>query len=195
MSLTFEEETHTYRWKGVTVPSVTQILGPLTDYSKIPVDKLEIARQKGVAVHKMVELHSKGDLDEEALPEWMRPILGQWKKFVADTGFVVIFSEHQVYNPSYGYAGTFDLYGEMRDGDAIIDVKRSFFAGSVIGLQLAGYQTAIVSTLKMAGQAKRYALRLNENGPYRLEEFADKKDFGDFVTALAFWKLQRRISA
>jgi hypothetical protein len=190
--LTFEEKEHRYFWNGVEVPSVTTILRPLTDYGMIPADKLEIARQKGVAVHKMVELHAKGDLDEETLPEWMVPVLAQWKQFVADTGFEIIFSEHQIYHPSYGYAGTFDLYGQMRDGDALIDVKRSFFSGSVIGLQLAGYQEAIICTLKMARQAKRYALKLNEIGPYRLEPFTDKRDFGEFVTALAFYKIKER---
>jgi hypothetical protein len=194
--LAFDEATHTYTWNGVVVPSVTQVLKPLTDYGMITADKLEIARQKGVAVHKMVELHAKGDLDEETLPEWMHPVLAQWEKFVVDTGFEIINSETQVYNPSYGYAGTFDLYGRMRDGDALIDVKRSFLAGPVIGLQLAGYHAAMVDSLKNIGvkfgSVNRYALKLNEIGPYRLEPFADKKDFGDFITALAFHKLKEK---
>jgi hypothetical protein len=194
--LAFDEATHTYTWNGVIVPSVTQILKPLTDYGMIPADKLEVARMKGVAVHKMVELHAKGDLDEETLPEWMRPVLISWEKFVADTGFEIIYAETQVYNPAYGYAGTFDLYGRMRDGLALIDVKRSFLAGPVIGLQLAGYHAAMVDSLKNIGvkfgPVNRYALKLNETGPYRLEPFTDKKDFGDFITALAFHKLKEK---
>lgn len=195
--LTFDEATHTYTYGGVVVPSVTQVLKPLTNYGMIPSDKLEVARQKGVAVHKMVELHANGDLDVETLPDWMRPVLVQWERFVADTGFVMIVSEHRVYHPNYGYAGTLDLFGTMEKAReaAFIDVKRSFFASSIIGLQLAGYHEAYCAQEKVGKNAKnaaRYALRLNENGPYRLEPFTDKKDFGDFVTALAFHKLKER---
>lgn len=194
--LVFDEATHTYTYNGAVVPSVTQVLKPLTNYGMIPADKLEIARQKGVAVHKMVELHAKGDLDVETLPDWMRPVLANWEQFVADTGFEVINSEMQVYNQVYGYAGTFDLYGRMREGDALIDVKRSLFAGPVIGLQLAGYEAAMVGSLKRVGvkfgPVKRYALKLNENGPYRLEPFTNKTDLGDFITAVAFHKLKEK---
>lgn len=190
--LAFDEATHTYTWNGVVVPSVTQVLKPLTNYNMIPADKLEVARQKGNAVHRLVELHSNGDLDRETLPAWMVPVLASWEQFVADTGFEVIFSEHRVYSTTYAYAGTFDLYGQMRDGDALIDVKRSFMAGSVIGLQLAGYKNALCEQERMGKQAKRYALKLNENGPYRLEPFTNKNDHGDFITALAFHKLKEK---
>lgn len=190
--LAFDETTHTYTWNGSVVPSVTQILKPLTDYGMIPADKMETARQKGLAVHKMVELHAKGDLDVETLPDWMRPVLVQWEKFVADTGFQIIFSEHRVYHPVFGYAGTLDIYGDARGGDMLVDVKRSFFAGPVIGLQLAGYKDALIKQEKVGGQAKRYALKLNENGPYRLEPFTSKTDLGDFITAVAFHKLKER---
>jgi len=190
--LTFDEATHTYAWNGVVVPSVTQCLKPLTNYGMIPADKLEVARQKGVAVHKMVELHSKGDLDVETLPEWMRPVLAQWEKFVADTGFKMLLSEHRVYHPQFCYAGTLDLYGSMNGEDAHIDVKRSFVAGAVIGYQLAGYQAALYASQKVGKNAKRYALRLNENGHYRLEPFTDNADFNHFVTCLAFKRLQEK---
>lgn len=196
MSLTFEEDGHVYRWHGVVVPSVTTCLSPLTDFSKIPVGTLETARQKGVAVHKMVELHSKGDLDEDSLPTWMTPALEQWKKFVADTGFEMIVSEHRVYHEQYAYAGTLDLLGIINGKLSFVDIKRSFLAGMVIGFQLAAYSAAYFSQEKNAllRKADRYALKLNETGPYRLEQFDDYNDFNHFVTCLAFYKLQKRIS-
>lgn len=190
--LTLDEATHTYTYNGVVVPSVTQVLKPLTNYDMIPADKMEIARQKGTAVHKMVELHANGDLDVDTLPDWMRPVLAQWEKFVGDTGFEIIFSEHRVYHPTYGYAGTLDLYGQMRGVGALIDIKRSFFAGPVIGYQLAGYRSALYASEKVGIKAKRYALRLNENGHYRLEPFTDNCDFNNFVTCLAFHRLQEK---
>ena len=193
MSLTFDAEKHEYRWQGVAVPSVTQALKPLTDYSAIPLDKLEIARQKGVAVHKMIELDCAGDLDEDALPEWMRPVLVQWRKFVSDSGFVMLLSEHRVYHPDFRYAGTLDLFGMIKKDHALIDVKRSFLAGGVIGYQTAAYLHALAEQADMVPKtAKRYALRLNETCPYRLEPFQNSGDFQQFLVALSFHNLKEK---
>lgn len=182
--LTFDEAAHRYYWQGTPVPNVTSVLSPLVDLSHIPADTLEIARQKGVAVHKMVELDAKGDLDESVLPEWMQPALEQWRKFVADSGFRMIESEFRVFHPLYRYAGTLDLLGYVHDDPAFIDVKRSFAAGPVIGLQLAAYHEAYCAQEKVGKRAKRYALRLNENGPYRLEPYTNPNDFNVFLALL-----------
>ncbi len=198
--LQFDEATHTYRYGGIVVPNVTRVLGGLVDYSKIPADTLETARQKGVAVHKMVELDAKGNLDESTLPDWLRPVLDRWRQFIADTGFRVIESEHRVYHGSYHYAGTLDLVGDFWGGPmAFIDVKRSLMGGRVIGLQLAAYQQAYqfnspnVKTAKKVAQADRYALLLNENGPYRLELYPTKNDFTDFLICLSYHRLKEKI--
>ena len=184
--LTFDPAEHRYFWNGVRVPNVTSILADLTDLSMIPRGALEIARQKGVACHRMVELDAKGDLDETTLPEWMAPVLIQWRKFVAESGFRVIDSEKKVYNPAHHYAGTLDLFGEMTHAAhfAYIDVKRSFLAGNVIGLQLAAYRAADATEHKDRRTAKRYALRLKEGEPYRLQEFSDPNDFNVFTACL-----------
>ena len=182
--LTFDEAKHEYRWLGERVPNVTLLLSPLIDLSYIPADTLEIARQKGTAVHKMVELDSKGDLDEDALPAWMRPALEQWRKFVAETRFRLSGSEFRVYHPTYRYAGTLDLFGFVHDEPAFIDVKRSFAGGAAIGLQLAAYQQGYIAQEKTGKHAKRYALKLNEVGPYRLEPFTNPNDWNTFLALL-----------
>ncbi len=196
--LHFDEATHTYTIGTRVIPNVTRVLSGLVDYSKIPPDTLELARQRGVAVHKMVELDAKGILDEPSLPEWMKPVLARWRQFVADTGFRGMASEHRVHHRQYGYAGTLDLAGFFGDQMVFIDIKRSLLAGPVIGMQLAAYQEAFesqcgdVESSLQAGSAKRYALRLNENGPYRLEPYPRKSDFTDFLTCLAYYRLKEQ---
>lgn len=182
--LTFNAERHEYHFNGVRVPNVTSVLADLTDLSMIPSAALETARQKGVACHRMVELDAKGDLDEATLPEWMAPVLVEWRKFVRESGFRVIDSEKKVYHQTYRYAGTLDLYGEMRGAPAYIDVKRSFMAGNVIGLQLAAYRAADSNEHKGRRAAQRYALRLKEGEPYRMQAFADPNDFNVFTACL-----------
>lgn len=197
--LTFDAEKHEYRWAGVRVPSVTQVLAPLVDLSRIPADALEVARQKGIAIHRTVELDCAGQLDEEALPEWLVPVLANWRRFVADTGFAPVCSEHRVYHRLYGYGGTLDLFGEMRHAAcySFVDVKRSFLAGQVTGVQLAAYQEAYISgdrDSQRVKRAKRHALRLNENAPYHLEEFTDKAQFQDFLTLLSYHRTKEKYS-
>ncbi len=190
------------------MPHVTGILQPLINYSVVPHDTLELARLKGQHVHKMVELHAQGKLDEDALPDWMRPILAQWLKFVADTGFVVLATERRVYHPQYDYAGTLDLRGIMKNhtkyrGHGILDIKRSFMADAVTGLQTAAYAEAddAVNSARWPDPPPppwgervswRGALKLNENGPYRLEIFDKKSDFSEFLVCLTYRRLKEK---
>lgn len=200
LMLTFDEEKHEYRWAGQVVPSVTQILAPIIDLSRIPADALEVARQKGRAIHKTVELDVAGKLDEDELPEWLIPVLANWRKFVHDAGVTVLASERQVYHPMYRYAGTFDLLVDMRHAatTAMIDIKRSFIAGQATGLQTAAYLEAYANSFEMgspskkARRSKRFALRLNESGPYQLEEFTDQSHFRDFQILLSYYNLKRK---
>jgi hypothetical protein len=188
--LEFNEAEHTYKFQGRLVESVTTVLKPLTSYHMIHPVKLEEARQRGNAVHKMVELWCKDDLDEKSLPLWMIPALEQWKSFVKYTKFKVISSEMRVYHPQFKYAGTLDLYGCMNEKDnAIVDIKRSFGAGGVIGYQLAAYKEAHTNG---DTKCKRFALRLREDGAFKLLEYKDHLDFTHFLTCLNMHRLKER---
>lgn len=190
--LEFDEPSHTYRLAGKIVPNVTRVLGPLTDYSMVKADVLELARQKGVAVHKMVELWANDDLNVDTLPDWMRPALVQWLKFVDDTGLVVLASEKKVFHPLLSYAGTFDLRVTMRSrkGHGIVDIKRSFLAGAAIGLQTSAYAEAENANNKDRASKVQWrgALKLREDGSYRYQPFEDPSDFSIFTTALSHYR-------
>ncbi len=187
--LTYDDDKHEYRYAGAVVEHVTGALAGLTSYEAIGPERLRIACDKGRAVHKMVELHCKGDLDEDRLPEWLKPVLEEWLRFCSETGFSVVASEERVYHAKYKYAGTLDLRGTMngQTGVGVVDLKRSFLAGKAIGFQTAAYAEA-------AGGCKwRGALKLNENGRYRFEPHTNKNDFQDFLTCLAYRRLQQRL--
>ena len=191
------ESDHTY-WIGERrIPGVTSIIDHLTDFSRVPADKLEVARQKGQAVHSMVDMHEKGILDEESLPAWLQPILSRYLKWLRETGFRTIKAEHKVYHSVYCYAGMLDRYGEFVHAAefGFVDFKRSFLAGEVIGVQLAAYQAAYIDQHrddKNAKKAKRYALRLHEDGPYRMEPYTDEGQFQDFLTCLAHQRVKEK---
>lgn len=188
--LTFDRAQHQYRWKERKVPHVTGIISPLVKMFPIDPEVMENARQEGVAMHKMIELHCAGDLEIQDLPLWLVPRLGAWEKFLNETGFVFKHSEQRVYHEMYGYAGTLDLAGNFKHSPAIVDLKRSFLAGPVIGLQLAAYKEAKASGDKAWKLAQRWALRLNADGTYNMKQYSDEDDFGTFLALLKLsrWK-------
>lgn len=202
--LTFDEATHVYRWNGQPVPNVTRVLAPLTDYSRIPEDVLARAQLEGKAIHRMVELYMKGALDladmhSDESKQWMLPRLTALERFIDETGFVCLEAERPIYNHRLGYAGTPDLIGGMpsvkrlRGRLAVVDVKRSFFAGPAIGLQTAAYARAWNDTNARTAwvpEANRFALQLRADGTYRLESFEDGDDFAAFLALLTThrWK-------
>jgi hypothetical protein len=193
--IVFVEEGHKYFVDGKLVPSVTQVLSDLVSYSGIPANVLKTASEKGIAVHRMVELEAKKDLDR--LPEWMEPVLKQWQKFRLDTRFEMIASEKMVYHSKLQYCGTLDLRGIMHcgklKGHGILDIKRSFLAGPVTGLQTAGYAMAEDDADEYDEKIKwRGALKLNENGPYRLEIYDDPTDYATFMACVVRWKYKKR---
>lgn len=186
--LTFDPDAHVYRWEGRVVPNVTRIIASLTDYSGIPPAVLERARLEGQHVHHMADLHFKGDLDAETLPEWMKGHHVALLRFEAECGFECWESESRVYHRALGYAGTLDQAGRLKllktsKRPAVIDVKRSFYAGPAIGLQTVAYAEGWNSEFKKDQLHERYALQLKPDGSYRLLRYDDQPKHKEDRTA------------
>lgn len=196
--LRFDEKEHKY-WIGDThVPNVTSILNPISAYRNIDPAKMETARKKGVAIHKMVELDCKGKLDK--VPEWMEPAYYEWVRWRQLTQFEIIQSEAKLYHPIYKYAGTQDLYGSIvvRKGhkearmEVDIDIKRSFLGGKTIGYQIAAYQEARRAnyTKIPTSICKRFALVIREDSKFKMKEYDNPRDFQNFLTCLNWQRLK-----
>lgn len=178
--LTFDEASHTYRYEGKVVPSVTQILGRYVDLSKIPPDVLQRKRDIGVAVHKAIELDVAGDLDDESISPVWAPYFAGWRKFRAESGLEITASEQKLYSTKYAFAGTLDLAGNLpKIGTAIIDTKTTTGLYPTVGPQVAAY-----AELAGAPKAKRFALLLTPDGKYQLEPLTDRGDWNVFLAAL-----------
>lgn len=180
--LVFIEESHEYFLDGKRLPSVTEVIGMLSDFSFVPADIMERASAFGSAVHKAVELYELDDLDESALSTGLVPYLNGYKRFKDETGFEAHFTEERVYSFAYGYAGTLDLAGYMNDLFCIIDIKTVTVLHSVIGLQTAAYLHAF-NEMNRYNYGYRYALQLKKNA-YKLQDYSDQNDFTYFTAAL-----------
>ncbi len=197
----FDVSAHRYTVDGAVVPNVTSILQPISAYRNFDKTKMETARQKGIAIHKMVELSCRNRL--QSVPDWMVPARDEWFKFCDVSQFEVIESELRVYNQLYRYAGTLDLYGTImvkkKWSQAVrmqvyIDIKRSFLGGATIGYQIAAYAEAHrMGLTKIAvSPFKRFALVIREDGHFKLEEYKDPKDYLHFLTCLNWQRLKEK---
>jgi len=186
--LLFDEPTHTYTVGGLVVPSVTQALDPLMDWSQIQADVLEHAKQRGTAVHKATELFDLGTLDRATLSDEVAPYLNAWVTFRKDTGFIPTAIENRVYCHRHRYAGTIDRIGLLQGEEIVLDLKARYVLGAETGLQVASYEFAA-----RAGGKKRdrYGLQLLPDGTYRLRQYTEAGDMPTFLAALQLYNWRR----
>lgn len=180
--LTFDPVGHVYKVGTRVVPSVTQTLAPLVDYSGVPAAILERARQLGQAVHTMTELYDRDDLDMDNLSDELLPYLTAWIKFRAEARFVPELIEERFHHPSLGFAGTLDRTGLINGRRAVVDIKKMLRLEPVVGVQLAAYQELCIKN--GVDVQDRYGLGLRADGTYRLIPFTDKQDWPTFLSLL-----------
>ena len=65
-TLEYFDETHTYLYDGLMLPSVSQILGTKykNEYSSVPPAVLDHAAKRGTAVHKAIENYNNSGYDD-----------------------------------------------------------------------------------------------------------------------------------
>lgn len=105
--LDFDEETHTYRFKGRVVPSVTQILfdmGCISEFSTWS----EFARDRGTKVHQACAL-LPDRLDWSTVDARIVPYVMSFQEWLKVGWINIMAQEQRGYNQELGYAGTLDL--------------------------------------------------------------------------------------
>jgi hypothetical protein len=175
----FDPETHTYTLNGERLPSITQILKGegFIDTAFFT----EYGRDRGSIVHRITHWHDTGELDPESVDPALEGYLSAWRKFRAESGFKPYIIEQPMASEVYRFAGTPDRIGVMDGDDAIPEIK----TGEV--QPWTGLQTAAQEIL-YGKRAKRYAVRLTEDGKYKLIPFTDRNDRGVFLAAVScFW--------
>ena len=174
----FDPVAHRYTLDGRVLPSVTQILRGLDDFSKVPARVLERARDRGSRVHAACNLDVLGTLDEATVDDEVAPYLAQFRRFLRESGFQPTLSECRVYDETLWYAGTLDIFGDL---PGCIDVQIDIKSGAIpcsVGPQTAAYACGLY---KRAGikTRRRYTLKL-EAGKYSLillDSLADMDKF------------------
>lgn len=152
--LEFQEKTHSYYLNKKHIPSVTQILAPI---SKVLYENIEIAtlRNKakiGSRVHRLIELHSKYGLtpsneeDEDVLLYFNQYL--QWNKmlvnsYIFENEFKGFYSSNDM-----TFGGTIDNIRMIANSLVLIDYKTVANPNELIlSLQLYGYKLIAEQTL------------------------------------------------
>ena len=185
MKLKFDEDTHTYTLDDKVIPSVTQILSIVNDFSHVSTDLLYRASKFGTAVHKATELYDDNELNEETLDLALVSHLDGWKKFLSDTKFEVLESETRVYSEQ-GYAGTFDRLGKLANKLTLLDIKTSTTVARSTSLQLAAYKQAYE---EMTGEHIEQLISVQlKPGNYSIKIYDDPTDFLTFRNFLSVYQ-------
>jgi len=186
----FIEEIHEY-WitsEGGTrlielLPSVSEIIAPLKDFSMIPADVLEAKRQFGTAVHKMIALYLENDLDEDSLTADQAGCLEafkQWQHVFESSGAYQLSAakiEKPQHHKKLKYAGTPDI-----DTDVVIDIKTRLFDPILDPLQLSAYKN--FSDPNRPG----YILTLFPDGTYKFVKVPEKQSWQIFRKLLKHYR-------
>lgn len=178
--LSFDEASHTYRFSGRVVPGVTSVLKPLQDFSGIPPAVLAAKADLGRRVHFACQLHDEDDLDESSVQEDVAPYLAAYRRFLLESGAVILENERKVFERSLMYAGTIDRVLRINQEVMLVDLKTSISTPLSAGPQTAAYKRAL-NDVRVTSRA---ALRLKPDGSYRLDALNDANDFSVFIACL-----------
>lgn len=193
----FDDETHTYYDENdKVVPGVTTALGVLDSYAGIPEAVLRKAAERGTKVHKAVELHLQGDLDELSLDPAIADYFYGYIKFERELGYRPRHSELRVHSAKFKFAGTLDLEGpdpKNAKRDAVIDIKTSRELMPTVGPQLAAYERAHQEGTGSKKKYRRYGLLLTPDSDYQLHEYTDSTDWSVFLACLTVHNYRERI--
>lgn len=177
----FNRYHHRYIVRGQNVPSVTEILAPLTNFRMVRTEVLHAAAHIGTAVHKACELDDLGRLDESSVMPALAGYLDAWRRFCQEHRVHWSRIESCVYHEQMGYAGTVDRYGVV-DGDAaVVDLKTSAALHPAVGPQLAAYAKAIPEA---AASTRRIGVLLKPNGQYHSQTYHSPSDWAVFASLL-----------
>lgn len=184
----FDEEQHRYSVGGMTYPSVTQIMEPMSLmlYQSVPEDALSNAADRGSRAHEQISNYVRyGVLEHD---DDTRPYVEAFVRFHEDYSPVWLKSELRTYHRLMAYAGTIDLIGYVHPdsgrGVDVIDLKcTAAYHPVMLATQIGAYAEA----LKSHGiQVRcRYGLQLLKNGRYRFEPVED--GYKNFLHCLAIY--------
>lgn len=178
------------------IPSVSEIIKPLEDYSQVHPVNLARAAEFGKNVHKAIELYLKGLLDENKLDEGLRKPLDGFKTWFnvstcgeawGEDSLPEDFASEKIhYHKKLKYAGTIDL--ELR-GESIVDFKTRKYNPVVDPVRLAAYKAMLPDFPTL----ETYVLEIDVEGNCKLINAHHRQAWSVFRKLLDFYNKKKEL--
>lgn len=184
--LTFNKQLHEYKYDGVVLPSVTQILENvgLSDFSAVNSRVMQIAQERGSFVHLATQLFDQGELDESTVDPELSGYLDGWKAFVSDFKPKFTAIEKMICNLDFGFAGTLDRIAVIKRKKTLIDIKTGV-KSKAHEVQHGGY--SLIEPVNAA-----WTVYLSQNGKYTVEIHDLPRAKRTFLAALTIYKYKKQ---
>lgn len=183
--LKFNPEGHIYTLDGVVIPSVSEIISILNDFSQIDKNILEAKAILGTNVHLTLEYFDKGILDEESLHPILNGYLNVWRKFIKEYSPEWLEIEYMTYDEKLKYAGTIDRVCMIKKHKYILDIKTG------IKNKSHRIQTMAYKLLLNDDKTKRMVVYISEED-YKIEEHKnDREDTNVFYSCLTIYNYKK----
>lgn len=194
---TYKDEDHTYWLGDERLPSVTEIISPLVDYSKIPKGVLAHKCELGTQFHAAIKLYLNGELDEDSIDDRLIKPMEGFRKWVskAIAPDECMAMETPTYHPTLKYAGTPDLSIDLLQ-KALYDWKLRPFNKIADPLQMAGYggfggnfnKDKWVISFDLEGNYKQHNAESKQAWPMFRKMLDRWKSEQEFKTLLEKWR-------
>lgn len=202
MQIDFDPEKHEYSVGGVKIPSVSEILAPLSAdrYDGLNPWMLKAAAAKGTAVHEATEMMDYG-IEPESDPE-LDPYLLAYQTFLLEHDVewsmvetIVSYQGREDELPLY--CGTIDRFGNLDGKPSIVDIK-TYASMTTDALLNASCQTRLyMDAIDPYAPTGRYVLHLRRDGSYRLIDlwdFDNKRGFNSMSVAWRCYEIHHELT-
>lgn len=184
-TLTFAEETHQYRLDGIVIPSVTQIMEPLSraKYKTIDESILRVAAKRGSDVHEAIEFYARYGIME--CQQEAEPYVKAYMKWAQEYAPQTIQTEQATWHKQLMYAGTVDTVSLVQGKKTLIDYKTTAELNDMLtSVQLEAYAQALSSHGVDIEQKAILHLRRDETYRFKVYPLHDVEAWKTFSALL-----------
>lgn len=138
----FDAAEHRYTLDGRGLRGVTSAIRAAGHCGDAVSFYTEAARERGTAVHRMLQLEQDGELDETTVDERIAGYLSAWRAWKNAVRYLPLLTEQAIYCAEPEYAGTLDSAGILNGALVVVDIKTGSYPAWA-RLQLTAYMHAM----------------------------------------------------
>lgn len=177
--LSFEESTHTYKLDDIIIPSVTQILSPISKvvYEEVSIQTLMAKAHLGSKVHKLIERKLKYNFaqPDDITIDYYNQFVLFLEELKLNNSLEIIKTEFKGFyqDKDLTFAGTIDFIVKIDNEIWLIDWKTVVNPVELlVALQLYGYKLIVEQTTNI--KIDRVAIVQVNKSSYKLIELTNQ---------------------